>query len=405
MKSGTLRTQAQALKFLSADGGVRKSVFDAQCQGLQLDRLGIGRGRWRLRYTNHDRGDRQCLTLGEAPMMTLSQARDLANQKKLQSAMGEDPVEQRKLSAQVLTFAEFAEQRYLPYVRTYKRSANSDECYLRCQILPVLGKKYLDEITKKDIIDLHHGLKAKGYKPGTCNRSLVLVRYAFNLAIRWEIPGVTKNPTKDVPLFEDLAGKRDRFLTQEETHQLFEAVKASENPMLQFIVPMLILTGARKREVLDAKWEDIDMERRQWRIPVTKLGRPRYVPISSGVINLLANVPHDEKVPYVFPNPDTGKPYREVFKSWDTARKRAGLAEVRMHDLRHSFASFLVNAGRTLYECQRILGHTQIKTTQRYAHLSQDTLIDAADAVGNFVGKALPEPVTITPGQLGFRHV
>jgi integrase len=403
MKSGTLQTQAQAFKFLNADGGVRQVVSDIQCKGLQLERLGVGRGKWRLRYINPTRGNRQCFTLGDAPTMTLAQARELANQNKLQAALGKDPVEQRKATAQVPTFAEFANNRYLPYVQGYKRSADSDDSYLRNQILPVLGKKYLDEITKKDIIDLHHGLKAKGYKPGTCNRSLILVRYAFNLAIRWEIPGVKVNPTKDVPLFEDQAGKRDRFLTEAETHQLFEAVNQSENPMLKYIVAMLILTGARKREVLDAKWEDFDMERRQWRIPVTKLGRPRYVPLSNGAISLLASVPHDEAVPYVFANPDTGKPYSEVFKSWDTARKRAGLPEVRMHDLRHSFASFLVNAGRTLYEVQRILGHTQIKTTQRYAHLSQDTLLDAADAVGNLVGPTvLP---STTPAQLGYREV
>lgn len=395
----------QFVKSTSCPLGKKKlEYFDTSLKGFGLEIRQSGGKTYFTRFRNQ-RGNPRQFKLGDANVLTLSQARMQATKVLAKVAMGEDPSENKKLSIQIPTFAEFISERYLPYVESYKRSANSDDSYLRNQILPVLGKKYLDEITKKDIIDFHHGLKAKGYKPGTCNRSLVLVRYAFNLAIRWEIPGVTKNPTKDVPLFEDLAGKRDRFLTQEETHRLFEAVKASENPMLQFIVPMLILTGARKREVLDAKWEDFDMERRQWRIPVTKLGRPRYVPISSGVLNLLANVPHDEKIPYVFPNPETGKPYREIFKSWDTARKRAGLAEVRMHDLRHSFASFLVNAGRTLYECQRILGHTQIKTTQRYAHLSQDTLIDAADAVGIFLGNALPEPLSISPAQLGYRNV
>ena len=91
-------------------------------------------------------------------------------------------------------------------------------------------------------------------------------------------------------------------------------------------------------------------------------------------------MPHDNRT-WVFPNPKTAKPYVSIFISWDTARKQAGLADVRIHDLRHSFASFLVNAGRSLYEVQKILGHTQIKTTQRYAHLSQDTLIDAANVV------------------------
>lgn len=147
-----------------------------------------------------------------------------------------------------------------------------------------------------------------------------------------------------MPLFEDLAGKKERYLSQEEAKRLFEAVQRSENTMLRFIVPMLILTGARKREVLDAQWEDFDLPRRQWRIPTTKSGRPRHVPLSDGVLKLLASVPHDPDCPWIFANPKTRRPYVSVFISWNTARKNAGLAEVRMHDLRHSFASSLVNA-------------------------------------------------------------
>ena len=162
---------------------------------------------------------------------------------------------------------------------------------------------------------------------------------------------------------------------------MYEAVKKSDNPMLQYIVPMLILTGARKREVLDAKWEDFDLIRRQWRIPMTKSGRPRHVPLSEGVLQLLDSIPQGESGEHVFANPKTKKAYVSIFHSWNTARKSVGLGDVRIHDLRHSFASFLVNAGRSLYEVQKILGHTQIKTTQRYAHLSQDTLIEAANAV------------------------
>lgn len=173
---------------------------------------------------------------------------------------------------------------------------------------------------------------------------------------------------------------KERYLSETEAQTLYRAVQASVNPMLQYIIPMLILTGARKREVLDAKWAEFDMERRQWRVSVTKSGKPRYIPLSDGVIQMLATMPHDSSK-WIFPNLKTGQPYVSIFFSWNTAQKLAGLADVRIHDLRHSFASLLVNAGRSLYEVQKILGHTQIKTTQRYAHLSQDTLIDAANVV------------------------
>ena len=154
----------------------------------------------------------------------------------------------------------------------------------------------------------------------------------------------------------------------------------SDNPTLRYIIPMLILTGARKREVLDAQWQDFDLERRLWRIPMTKAGKARHVPLSDGALTILSTMPKDVNCPWAFANPKTLKPYVSIFCAWSTARKQAGLSDVRIHDLRHSFASLLVNSGRTLYEVQHLLGHTQVKTTQRYAHLSQDTLLAAANA-------------------------
>ena len=158
--------------------------------------------------------------------------------------------------------------------------------------------------------------------------------------------------------------------------------------MLQYIVPMLILTGARKQEDLKAKWEDFNFERRLWKIPISKSGKARHVPMSDGVVQLLTHMPHVRL--YVFANPKTLLPYASIYNSCDTARKSVCLKDVRMHDLRHSFASFLVNSGRGSYEVQRILGHTQIKTTQTYAHLSQESLLAAANEVSNTAPILLP---------------
>jgi integrase len=293
-------------------------------------------------------------------------------------------------------------ERYMPYVKGYKKSWNSDDSYLRNHLLPAFGKKHLDDISKRDVIDFHHGIRAKGKAVGTANRCLIMLRYALNLAVRWEIPGMTKNPTKDVPLFAD-PNKKERFLTEEDVQSLYRAVQASENPMLQYIIPMLILTGARKREVLDAKWEEFDLVRQQWRVSVTKAGKPRYIPLSDGVLQLITTMPHDHAT-WVFPNPKTGKPFVSIFCSWNTARKHAGLADVRIHDLRHSFASFLVNAGRSLYEVQKILGHTQSKTTQRYAHLNQNTLLAACNVIPFTIANSSVPVVQPMPGY-GIEHL
>lgn len=354
-------------------------LFDTGCKGLMLEVRKSGGKTFYLRYRS-SRGKTVQLKLADAQDISLAQARALADKTRAEIAMGNDPVAKKAEVKATPTFEKFARESYIPFVKAYKRSWDSDESLIRNHLLPKLGKKHLDEITKLDIIAIHHGRKAAGAAAGSANRLLILMRYMFNLAIRWEVPGITKNPTSGVALLEE-NNKRERFLSVEEAQRLYAAVETSDNVQLKYIVPMLILTGARKREVLDAKWEDFDLAQRRWRIPTCKTGKPRHVPLSEGVLKLLAMVPQFPGCPYVFPNPKTLRPYVSIFYSWDTARKQARLKDVRMHDLRHSFASFLVNNGRSLYEVQKLLGHTQVKTTQRYAHLKTETLIEAVDTV------------------------
>ncbi len=385
MKLGTLRNQLQVDKFCSNWATGRQAISDAKVRGLQLERMESGQARWRLRYQSKDGRGRSCITLGDAKVIGLTDARALAEKELLNIAMGNDPKDAKQITKSIPTFATFIEEQYLPYVKSYKRSWVSDVSLLKNHLLPRFGTKYLDEIKRQDIVKMHYERKASGAAAGSANRLLIMMRFIFNLAVRWELPGIKSNPTKGVPLMEE-NNKQERYLSVEEAQRLYTAVCASENPMLQYIVPMLILTGARKREVLDAKWQDFDFLRRIWRIPTTKTGKARHVPLSDGVISLLSAMPRDQKCQWTFANPDTGKPYVSIFWAWDSARTKADLSDVRLHDLRHSHASFLVNAGRTLYEVQHILGHTQVKTTQRYAHLSHDTLLDATNSVNTALG-------------------
>ena len=370
--------------------------FDTSLKGLLLEVRDSGGKTYYVRYPN-ERGRTRQLRLGDAKLISLSQARSLALKARQKVILGEDPAEQKAIAKRVPTFASFIEEQYMPFVKTYKRSWTTDQSLLKNHLLPRFGKRYMDEITRQDIQKMHLDRRASGAAAGSANRLLIMMRYIFNLALKWEVPGVKGNPTKGVPLMEE-NNKKERYLSQEEAQRLYEAVCASDNRMLRYIVPMLLLTGARKREVLDAKWQDFDFARRIWRIPTTKSGKTRHVPLSAGALNLLSTMPRKPGCDWAFANPKTGLPYLGLFSAWDTARKKAGLADVRIHDLRHSFASLLVNSGRTLYEVQHILGHTQVKTTQRYAHLSNETLICAADAATEAVGHifmpvAMPEPV------------
>jgi hypothetical protein len=150
--------------------------------------------------------------------------------------------------------------------------------------------------------------------------------------------------------------------------------------MLRYIVPMLIFTAARKRELLDVKWEDSDLERRTWRIPMTKNGKARHVPLSDGALHVFDSLPRLPGCDWLVPNPQTGRPFVSILAAWDTARRHSGLSDARTHDPRHSFASLLINHCSTLCEVQHLQGHSQVKTTQRYAHLDQNTSRAAANS-------------------------
>jgi len=359
--------------------------FDTKMRGLLLKVLASGKKNFYLRYKNN-RGQmvEKKLADSDATILKLAEARSLAQALLSKIAMGEDPFAAKAELKKVPTVAEFIASSYLPYIKTYKRSWANDVSLIKNHINPNFGKQYMDEVSKNDVIQFvsRHSLT---HKPGSVNRVIIMLRYIFNLSIKWETTGITKNPTAGIPLLEE-NNKNERYLTVEEGNKLIDALKNSQNKMLKHIIPMLIMTGARRNEVFKAKWEDFNFDQRIWRIPTSKSGKARHVPMADGVLHLLAGVPRFDGCQYVFANPKTLKPYVSIFTSWDTARTSVGLEDVRLHDLRHSFASFLVNSGRSIYEVQKILGHTQIKTTQRYAHLSQDSLLAAA----NEVSKAMP---------------
>ena len=309
-------------------------------------------------------------------------------------ALGRDPSAAKREARETPTLSEFVRDRYMPHIRGNKRSWKSDETLLRLHILPAFSRQPISAITTAEVLAFQHGLKAKGYAPGTCNRVLVLVRYLFNLAAKWEVEGAGQNPARKVDLYK-LNNERQTFLSKEQVAALLDALAMSHNKDLLAIVKFLLLTGARKQEALKAEWRQVDLANRTWVIPLSKSGTARKVAISDALVALLETLPSREKSPYLFTNPATAKPYVAIWYAWDSARKRAGLAYVRIHDLRHSFASFLVNSGRSLYEVQKLLGHAHIKTTQRYAHLSDETLISAANTASSFMPGPLVKPLPL----------
>lgn len=385
-------------------GKSRITVSDLACPGLSIELRGVGRGSWRLRYSHG--GEQNCLSIGLLQDMSLDEARANAFAYKQQLRAGENPINSLKNERVCPKFSEFIEKYYLPYIKSYKRCVTADQTLLDNHLLPAFGHVRMNAITRYDVVQFIQKKVAANYKPAYCNRFLVLLGFCFNLAIKWDITGVIKNPVKDVERLK-ANNKIERFLKQDEAIRLLQAIQQSPNPMLQYFVPLALLTGARKRELLDARWEDIDFDRRVWRIPMTKSGRPRHVPLTDEAVGVLQALrlklpellaqPGLLENPWVLPNLKTGKPFQSIFNSWDTARCRAGVPDLRVHDLRHSFASALVNQGIPIYDIQKLLGHQDIKTTERYAHLAPERLRVSASAAGEVYAMMLPIEEQIVP--------
>lgn len=379
-------TQRMLDRFTSTQGKVR--LFDTELPGFLCEVSTAGRKSFHI-VTQDEFGRQRQKKVASFPAVSVKAAREqaaaLLQAVRSDGAAVLDAGRERRACP---TLAEFVRERYLPHIKTTKRSWDTDESMLRNHLLPALGSRRLAEITLDDMQRFYREDLARGAARGSANRRIILMRYLFNLAIKWSTPGVTHNPAREVELV-DPQNTRERFLCVEEMTRLQEAVESSPNKLLRFIVPALLLTGLRKREVLDARWAHIDLKAQTWFVPHTKSGKPRTVQLSGSLVALLSSVPRrDGEVgaEWVFANPKTGKPFVSIFYAWDTARKKAGLPEVRMHDLRHTFASLLINSSYELYDVMSALGHTQMRTTMRYAHLSPDRKRAAVEAVAEKSG-------------------
>jgi integrase len=363
------------------------------------------------------RGRQHEVRLGRLGDVTVEQARKRAEQLKAEVSLGGDPAcEKAKLRA-IPTVAQFARDRYLPHVQERLRASGNIEAYLRMRILPAIGSKALNEVTQQDVADLRRKLVADGLANGTVNRHLATLRAMFNQALKWELYE-GRNPAASPGMLREM--HRDRYLSPAETRALVSALDADKDQTSAAVLALLIVTGARRSEAMLAKWENVDLERGLLTVPRSKSGRPRHIPLAPVAVAFLRRqrarcqaeelerqaemakavargeaqaeaetVPN----PYVFPSQRRpGQPVEGVRGAWARAKKAAGLpADLRVHDLRHSFASALANAGTPLNEIGTVLGHTQLSTTIRYAHHSPQRLIDTATTASR-AWNLLPEP-------------
>ncbi len=179
---------------------------------------------------------------------------------------------------------------------------------------------------------------------------------------------------------------RDRWLRPDEIRRMFESLAQEHDPIIRGALSFILLTGARRGEALSARWADIDFDAALWRIPKTKAGKVQTIPLSGHAMVVLQSLPRVEGCPWVFPGRAPGKPLVNLTKPWQRVRKRASLEDVRIHDLRRSLGSMMVQAGASLYVTQRALRHSDSRVTAEvYGHLGDDPLRAAFEAVGEKV--------------------
>ena len=368
------------------DGKTRIEMCDKDLPGLYVEvrATSPGQGTYYLRYK--DDNNKTChQKLDRTHNITLAEARKQAKTLKAEIALGADPRGEEKA---IPTYAEFFTEHYLPYVKPRKRSWGKDEEMFRLRINKVFGRQRLNQITRHKIQSFHTSLKDEGLSASTCNHYVKLLKHSLNLAIDWDMLDI--NPAVRVPLFHE-DNKMENYLDDAELARLMDVLQHDDNRPVCRIIMFLLSTGARLNEALSARWDQVDIDRRVWKIPASnsKSKRIRSVPLNDSAISVLKQLDTEGRFDNVFINRQTGKPYTTISKVWGRLRKKAGLEHFTLHSARHQYASFLVNAGRTLYEVQQILGHSNPSVTQRYAHLSTKALQDAADSASEAIQGAM----------------
>ena len=330
--------------------------------------------------------------IGEYGPLTVQAAREAAAKLALAVDGGSDPFEARERVKKEPTFSEFAEIYLERHARPHKVSAGRDAGHLR-RYFSILENKKISRITRQDISTLHLFI-GENHGHYMANRCLALVRKMFNLALEWGVlPESHGNPATRIRAFRE--EKRDRFLSPREIERFFEAVRTEPDPVWRAFFLLLVFTGVRKSELLSARWEDFDLDGQTWRIPKTKAGRPHILPLTGPVINLLSQLPSYGKDSWLFPSFSRSGHREEPRRPWEQIRRRAGIEEVRIHDLRRTLASWMAVQGFSLNLIGRVLNHSQVSTTQIYARLGTDPQREALEAVQGKMLESMGSQLTL----------
>jgi len=382
-------------------------VWDSSLPGFGLRAKASGVKTFVIQYRNRSGRSRR-LSVGSLGKVTLDQARKEAVKLLGQVAAGADPAEERRMRLRSETILQLADVYMKEHCagRCKPRTIEAHTWLLNKLIKPRLGRRKLLELRPVDIAKMHADLQSTPYN---ANRALGLLRAMLNCAERWEMIPRGSNPAAVIKPYPER--KRERFLSADELKSLMDALNAAEaeesiNRYEAAAIRLLIFTGCRLSEITTLEWDSVDLANPRIVLERHKTDQhgAKIIPLNAPALRVLTDLPRVEDNPYVIVGQKTGKYLINLQKPWRRVRKAAGLDDVRIHDLRHSFASFAISAGVPLALIGGLLGHRSVQTTARYAHLANDPLKHATNVVGGlFAVKPLAPTEEKQPASLDLR--
>ena len=338
--------------------------------------------------------------IGSISEITLADARAEVRRLKTEQASS---TKQGNLSTDVvriesMTMNDLWEE-YYPFAQSsVPKSVKRLEQLWRLRIKPRFSNVKLRDMNVRQIQSFLMDLRNKEkLSAATCDYHAALLKRLGSLSVRWGYLEI--NFAKNVEMFHEFNGV-ENILTDEQLKTLLDVLHTDSNRKICLLALYLLHSGSRLSETRKAKWSDINETKKLWTVPAenSKSKRVRSIPLSEGALEVLKQIDRRKDDVYVFTNPKTKTYFINVFKPWNRIRIKAGVPFLRCHDLRHSFATYAVNSGRSIYEVSKLLGHADTRTTQRYAHLSEKTLLEASNSVTNKIFEVMhPQPKEVLP--------